>query len=753
MALFLGPLSSEALDWSRAPAIDAAQVATFAVTRAGGTRLFLGCRDGAVYRSDNRGASWVLATRGLPLDQAIGSFETSPASRDVAWVNVGGMVYRTTNGGSSWQLATSGLVGWVACMSADPGNPTRLIAGTQGHGVFETRDSGDHWKPTGQALATRTVSSLARQPGSPEVLLAGTSIGVQRSTDSGVSWEATASFGPRVAWSADPNIAFATEDYYLLKSTDAGISWAELSTPFWNLGLLACAPTDASRVLIGANIWQGGPVVPHIARSTDGGATFAEVYNGAPYYNGSYGGYLSGLAFDPTSSSRTYYSTWSYEVRGEFRRSDSGGALNSWSMQRNGLSHAEVPSVRPGPASSVYARTRDHFWASSNAGSSWSGHEFAYPMVGGYSLEPNLRTPGFIHEGRKDGYPPVIFTDPILARTTNGGATWFNATGLPTVQGYPFSIVVSAHGTGEIVYTWTGEDGRFYRSTDAGSTFAAVGLPTPEPRNGVMDPMDPDRLFVLMQADPRVRLTTDGGETWEGRSAGLPSSQGVRLLMNPGNSDHLLVTFATRGVFVTTDGGLNWSPRPGATLVDSPTGDHPGVPAVVDVAWRTAAPDRVFLATSQGVYVEDRGWMSSGLPTRRLTSIAYSQPTDYLLVGTAAHGMFRVGAGSLADGTESAPAIRPPHRAPPVSVAVTPNPMLGPTEIRLTGLSPGSPADLRIFDAAGRLVRTLSGGTGSGGVVRWDGRDKSGRLTAAGVYFVQVRQGDSRETVRITRLR
>ena len=54
----------------------------------------------------------------------------------------------------------------------------------------------------------------------------------------------------------------------------------------------------------------------------------------------------------------------------------------------------------------------------------------------------------------------------------------------------------------------------------------------------------------------------DGGKSWKAcGNQNLPasSSSDSRLLMDPGNPDHLLRTTAGRGVLVSTDGCLTWT--------------------------------------------------------------------------------------------------------------------------------------------------------------------------------------------------
>jgi hypothetical protein len=68
-----------------------------------------------------------------------------------------------------------------------------------------------------------------------------------------------------------------------------------------------------------------------------------------------------------------------------------------------------------------------------------------------------------------------------------------------------------------------------------------------------------------------------------------------------------------------------------------------------------------------------------------------------------------------------------------------PNPFNPETTIRYD-LSAGGPVSLRIYDSAGRLVRTLFEGRDTAGskTARWDGTNDLGRPVASGVYFCRL---------------
>ncbi|MGH7682591.1 MAG: S8 family serine peptidase, partial [Candidatus Eiseniibacteriota bacterium] len=86
----------------------------------------------------------------------------------------------------------------------------------------------------------------------------------------------------------------------------------------------------------------------------------------------------------------------------------------------------------------------------------------------------------------------------------------------------------------------------------------------------------------------------------------------------------------------------------------------------------------------------------------------------------------------------------PPASPPRVSLLQNyPNPVHGATHIDFTLLGPvGSvPVTLRLFDASGRLVRTLlhsPSAVPAGWSVSWDGKDEKGRRVSSGIYYYRL---------------
>jgi FlgD Ig-like domain len=104
----------------------------------------------------------------------------------------------------------------------------------------------------------------------------------------------------------------------------------------------------------------------------------------------------------------------------------------------------------------------------------------------------------------------------------------------------------------------------------------------------------------------------------------------------------------------------------------------------------------------------------------------------------------------------------PVDRAPVAAQAIPaptvyrarPNPFSGATEIAFAVPEAGR-VSLRVYDAAGRLVRTLVDGPREAGVARvsWDGRDQAGRGARSGIYFVRLSAAGAERSVRIVKLR
>lgn len=151
---------------------------------------------------------------------------------------------------------------------------------------------------------------------------------------------------------------------------------------------------------------------------------------------------------------------------------------------------------------------------------------------------------------------------PGLLVSSDSGVSW------STVQlpGTPTQVQPDPHQPGRIgVAGYINSGGSYipalFISTDHGATWT-THLPdtlahTRTAQSLAFDPRERD-LIWLGCSDSLVYRSTDGGETWQRRSSGLPANASIQsLTVNPANSAILLATTGL-GIYRTTDAGITW---------------------------------------------------------------------------------------------------------------------------------------------------------------------------------------------------
>ncbi len=116
---------------------------------------------------------------------------------------------------------------------------------------------------------------------------------------------------------------------------------------------------------------------------------------------------------------------------------------------------------------------------------------------------------------------------------------------------------------------------------------------------------------------------------------------------------------------------------------------------------------------------------------------------DPLPVGSVGNGCICVPSTAVQEGLDSE------RLGPPV-----PNPFAGGTSIPFSLTRRSASLEIRVYDAAGRLVRKLPvPSTTRRGEVEWDGRAGNGTVAAPGVYFIELDDRQSNVRTKATKLR
>jgi photosystem II stability/assembly factor-like uncharacterized protein len=148
-----------------------------------------------------------------------------------------------------------------------------------------------------------------------------------------------------------------------------------------------------------------------------------------------------------------------------------------------------------------------------------------------------------------------------IYKTTDGGQNWRKLTnGLPKGDMGRIGLAL-APTRPDVVYAIieaVADETGFYRSTDAGGNWEKMsGYITSSPQyyqEIFADPADPDRVYSM---DTFMRVTEDGGRTWNRVGVRHKHVDDHALWIDPADTDHLVVG-CDGGVYETWDRGETW---------------------------------------------------------------------------------------------------------------------------------------------------------------------------------------------------
>ncbi|MGB6847957.1 MAG: glycosyl hydrolase, partial [Thermoanaerobaculia bacterium] len=207
------------------------------------------------------------------------------------------------------------MSGRISAIDAVAEDPLTIYVGAASGGVWKSKDGGITWDPVFDKH-TQSIGAIAIDPGNPEVVWVGTGetwirnsvsvgTGLYKSTNGGDSWKLIgledseriarividAENTDSVYVCATGHLWDANEERGLYKTTDGGESWEKVLYVDEDTGCsdVAIDPQDPNTLYAG--MWQfrrypdffesGGPG-SGLHKSTDGGATWAELTNGLP---------------------------------------------------------------------------------------------------------------------------------------------------------------------------------------------------------------------------------------------------------------------------------------------------------------------------------------------------------------------------------------------------------------------------------------------------------------------------------------
>lgn len=448
--------------------------------------------------------------------------------------------YAPAGPGSPWEtIGPRNVNGRVKALAVHPTDPDIVYAGAANGGVWKSTDAGQSWRPLWDMQDTMAIGALAIAPGTPNTIYAGTG-----------------------EWTPGYTYTFAGTGVFV--STDAGVTWTQRSgLASRRIAQILVSPTDSNRVYVaGASGFE---------RSTDGGINWTTLRAGG----------ISDALIDPVTPTTLYiYVTSS----GLFKSTDDGATwIQLASGAPTGLNWVRLAMGRSGAAGTnlILAKWNGTIYRSTDGGTSWSTLAGSHGSAS-YHAWCNLLSVAPDDDG-------IILAGGVgLERTANGGTSWSGAGG-PLHADHHRAVFAPSNTS--IVYTCN--DGGVFRSSDKGANWlktshglivtqfydlgswtqigTVVGGGSQD--NGtlmtsggltwrgilgadggylIIHPTDPRTMYAEQQ-NTDIRKSTDGGNTWVQKTAGLTGSQWVGIIAMDPNAPNTLFA-GTSIVHRTTDG-------------------------------------------------------------------------------------------------------------------------------------------------------------------------------------------------------
>jgi photosystem II stability/assembly factor-like uncharacterized protein len=488
-------------------------------------RLYVGTNGFGFWRSEDAGASWQLASDGLPGGPHASVLSIAVASRPAGTVLAATTrgVYRSADGGDSWRLAAGLPADLAEAVAFAPSDPRTAYASVRGAGFYRSTDGGVSWR---RVLKTPAYASeISASPRSPRLLYARYYRTLFRSADGGEHWvqirrdaqvtSVTADpFAPAAVWAG---ILPGTSTGGVWRSGNQGQTWAQRSQGLTAIATtsLAIDPEDPAR------LWT--TTSAGLYRSGNRGARWARV----PLPPGTASADQAGIG----SSSRAFVLAAANPSSPPFvwRTKDDGA---SWERRYGPFLPDSLLRIAPSEPSTLYVLSADRISAaglyrSTDGGEIWQlllqSSSLLGCGVGDLAVFPSNASVLYLGGSGPTAFgckPPALSR---VLRSEDGGASWTDVSaGLP-----PDTVVALAVDPRDprtvyasVAFLQTGAGAGVWKTTDGGASWTRTASEAGDEKvTALLTPLS-GRVYAATE-DGRVFRSDDGGATWEDWSAGL----------------------------------------------------------------------------------------------------------------------------------------------------------------------------------------------------------------------------------------
>jgi photosystem II stability/assembly factor-like uncharacterized protein len=596
--------------------------------------LYVGTKNAGIYKSIDGGTSWQPKHLGLGRAWIL-SLVIDPEDTRILYAGVSsGGVFRTSDGGESWSAANTGIYdfGWefVAALAIDPQDSWHLIY-TATSGIFETHDGGEIWSLVNANFPALCFLNIQFHPVDSQTLFAiawmesnsdnACQGGVYKSDDGGQAWERVGLEGLELKVNISQllvvdhqsgDLLYTATDEGLYGSRDGGESWQLLSQQ--RCSGLGIAADDG-------NIAYCATQETHLLLATANGGDTWTLYN-LGQHDIEFNIDVIPIAVSPHDTDTLFIGG-----QGVYVSRNAGG---SWTERNSGLG-ATLLEIRNTPAN----------WhkPSSSAGLfllEGNGHRL-------YQSTDDGRTWALLNDSGQglafDAAGEILYrvSNDVLLRSQDGGYQWVRLSLPIDARADAIAVHPVVSQNAYVIYS-RGLPPYIYFSKDGGSSWeGAIGM------GSISDGMlyfDHDQGQVVYAiGDLDAFRSEDGGESWRRctNTNEWHSQSDSRMIVDPRNSDRLILATRGGGVLISKDACQSW---------------HPHNNGLSNLFVNTLAagedPDTIYAGTDSGAYVsfdggERWGEISDGLLGAMVVYSIVVDPDDPMNVFAATpYGIFKL---------------------------------------------------------------------------------------------------------------
>ncbi len=553
-----------------------------------------------------------------------------PAGSGTVFVGAAdGGLWKSTNSGVSWTTTTDQIASiGVADVAINPvsnnimyiatgdfdGAPTGFTGGdSKSVGVLKSTDGGITWNATGLTWTTsqsRFISKILINPLNTVEVFAFTSVGIYRTRNSGTTWSLVtpgyykdAEYKP-----GDTTTIYAANGSNVYRSTNGGQSFSNTTFSSSGLNQIRIAVTAADPNYLYIVGTSSTDAFGRLVRSTNSAATFSTMSTTPNILGGTQGWYDLSLAASPTNKDEI--------VAGgiDVWRSTNGGV--SWTQRTFG--YGGGPYVHPDQHDAIYMDGTTIWLAhdggvdrSTNNGSTWSNLNGNMAVSEPYFLGVSATSSSKIVAGLQDNGSIVY-----------NGSTWAQGKGADGMDCFvdwnnPNIVIASSQNGGHGRSTTGGTPGSFSNIVSGLTGTADWVAPICQ---------SPTTATTYFAGRQDVFRSTNSGASWS--QLGSLGGTGNVLCINPAPSNSNVI-YASRSttIYKTTDGGASWSnittgiPVGSGEIRDIDV-DNTNSNNVYVVLSGYAAGNKVFYSTNGGLTWTN---YSTGLPNLPVNCIVFTK--------------------------------------------------------------------------------------------------------------------------------